>query len=242
MSGHSKWSKVKHQKATTDVVKAKNFTKASRALMVAVTEGGGITDPNSNFRLRLAIEKARDVNMPKDTIERAIAKAKGEGSVAIELLLYEAYGPHGVPLLIEATTENRQRTASQIKNILDRNGGVLAAQGAVSYQFAHTGVIVIDPQPGKSEDDILNLALECGASDVHFFDDAVELYTEPQQLEAVKVQVEKAGISVNNSELIFRPTMPQVSVDEKVIDAINQFVDVVSELDDVQKVYTNIVS
>lgn len=239
MSGHSKWSKVKHQKATTDVVKAKNFTKASHAIMVAVREGGGITNPDDNFKLRLAVEKARDVNMPKDTIENAIAKAKGEGSVAFESLLYEAYGPHGIPMLIEAATENRQRTVSQVKNIIERQGGTLANPGSVSYQFTKLGIIVLDPPQGKSQDDLFSLAVDSGATDVQFFDDAVELYTEATNLEKVKNALEKAGIAITTAELIYRPNMP-LDAEAAVVDAATTLVDALNELDDVQKVYTNI--
>ncbi len=135
MSGHSKWSKVKHQKATTDVVKGQAFTKASHAITIAVHEGAGTTNPDMNFRLRLAIEKAREVNMPKDTIERAIAKGKGEEGTGIETVLYEGYGPGGVGFLVEAATDNRQRTSSAIKNIFDQYGGSLAGSGAVSFLF-----------------------------------------------------------------------------------------------------------
>lgn len=142
MSGHSKWSKVKHQKATTDVVKSFAFTKASRAIAVAVKEGGGITDPASNFHLRLAVEKAHAVNMPKENIERAIARGAGEGAAAIEQIMYEGYGPGGIAILIEAATDNRQRTVSQIKNILVRAGGTLVSPGALNYLFEKRGTSI----------------------------------------------------------------------------------------------------
>lgn len=135
MSGHSKWSKVKHQKAGTDAVKGAAFTKASRAISVAVKEGGGIIDPEKSFRLRLAIEKARAVNMPKDTIARAMERAGGSGGEVIESVIYEAIGPGGSAFLIEAATANRQRTVSEIKNVLDRHSGKLVSPGAVAYQF-----------------------------------------------------------------------------------------------------------
>ena len=135
MSGHSKWSKVKHQKATTDVVKGAAFTKASRAITLAVREGGGIPDPEKNFRLRLAIEKARAVNMPKENIARAIDKATGGGAGDIEQVVYEGYGPGGVAFMIEAATDNRNRTVSVVKNMFERNGGTLAGPGAVSFLF-----------------------------------------------------------------------------------------------------------
>lgn len=135
MAGHSKWSKVKHQKSVTDQVKAKLFTKASRAITVAVREGGGITDPNQNAKLRLAIEQARAVNMPKENIERAIARAKGAQEQQLESLVYEAYGPEGVAMIITAVTDNRQRTVSALKNILSHHGGTLVGPGGVMFLF-----------------------------------------------------------------------------------------------------------
>lgn len=135
MSGHSKWSKVKHQKAVTDVTKGKFFTKAAHAIAIAVQEGGGTTDPAMNFKLRLAIEKARSVNMPKENIERAIAKGKGDGGANIETIVYEGFGPGGIGLLIEASTDNRQRTAAAIRNILESSGGKL---GPAGYLFERT--------------------------------------------------------------------------------------------------------
>src|SRR3990167_7132942 len=154
MSGHSKWSKVKHQKATTDAVKGAAFTKASRAITIAVREGGGVADPEKNFRLRLAVEKARIVNMPKDNIERAIARAAGGDASVIESVVYEGDGPAGVGLLIEAATDNRQRTVSGVKQVLERAGGRLATPGAVGYQFKRAGVITIS-KIGRSFDQLM---------------------------------------------------------------------------------------
>lgn len=141
MSGHSKWSKVKHQKATTDVARGAAFTKASRAITVAVREAGGVTDPNANFHLRLAIEQARAVNMPKETIQRAMEKGSGPaGEGGIEQVVYGAYGPGGVALLIEAATDNRNRTVSVIKNTLERYGAALTSPGAVAFLFTRSGI------------------------------------------------------------------------------------------------------
>lgn len=149
MSGHSKWSKVKHQKATTDVVKAVAFTKASRGIMMAVREGGGITDPEKNFRLRLAIEKARAVNMPKENIARAMEKAAGGAAGDIEPITYEGYGPGGVALLVEAATDNRNRTVSVIKHMFERHGGTLGGPGSVSFLFTRSmgedGQVMVQP-------------------------------------------------------------------------------------------------
>lgn len=164
MSGHSKWSKVKHQKATTDVVRAQAFTKASHAITIAVREGGG-ADPTSNFHLRVAIEKAREVNMPKDTIERAIAKGTGEGGMAIESVMFEGFGSGGVAFLVEAATDNRQRTVSEIKNVFDRFGGTLAGPGAVLFLFTKkaNGEFIMRPYSGVTpgeEDRLAVIKLE----------------------------------------------------------------------------------
>lgn len=239
MSGHSKWSKVKHQKATTDVVKAKAFTKAARAITVSVSEGGGITDPQGNFKLRLSIEQARAVNMPKENIERAIAKAKGENGEVMESLVYEAYGPEGVALIIEAASENRQRTVSAVKNVLDRHGGVLAAQGAVMYQFSKIGLIILEKKTNQNEDEILSLALEAGAEDALMFDDSIEMYVVIPELSRVKDYVTSKGYSVISAEIIYRPTMP-MSVPEEVNSHVDTLIDFLQDLDDVQNVHSNI--
>ena len=239
MSGHSKWSKVKHQKATTDVVKAAAFTKASHGITIAVREGGGVTSPDMNFRLRLAIEKARDVNMPKENIERAIAKGKGEGGAAIESILYEAYGPGGVALIIESATDNRQRSASSIKNILDRVGGSLGGPGSVAFQFARSGVLVVEKTPQRSFDQIMEAAISAGADDVIEASDVFEIYTQGTHLSDVKKKLEEAGIEVSNAEIIMRPTTP-ISVEGDIRAKIEALEEHLEELEDVQRVYTNL--
>lgn len=238
MSGHSKWSKVKHQKATTDVVKSAAFTKATHAIMIAVKEGGGITDPDSNFHLRLAMEKARAVNMPKENIERAIAKAAGEGASAIEQIMYEGYAPGGVALMIEAATDNRQRTVSQIKNTLERAGGTLASPGAVAFQFQKRGVLTV-PVANLPYDAILTAAADAGADDVVETSDVYEVYTGPTALFHVKKIMEEKGMRIDNAVLIMHPAMTvAVSVEQgaKIDDLIGELED----LEDVHTVYTNI--
>ncbi len=237
MSGHSKWSKVKHQKATTDVVKSFAFTKASRAITVAVREGGGITDPNMNFHLRLAIEKARDVNMPKENIERAIAKAGGSGAVQIEQIIYEGYGPGGVALLIEAATDNRQRTVSQVKNTLERAGGTLASPGAVSFQFTSRGVLTV-PKAGMTLDTLLTAAIDAGADDVVDTADFFEIYTKENALQTIKSTLDAANIPVENTARIMHPTTP-IEGDETARHKIDELIGALEELDDVQTVFTN---
>jgi YebC/PmpR family DNA-binding regulatory protein len=238
MSGHSKWSKVKHQKATTDVVKSFAFTKASRAITVAVKEGGGITDPNMNFHLRLAVEKAHDVNMPKENIERAIAKASGEGATAIEQITYEGYGPGGVALLIETATDNRQRTVSPIKNVLERSGGTLASPGAVSFQFSRRGLLTV-PKQGITYDSLLTAACDAGAEDVVEMTDLFEVYTKDATLPAVKQALEAARIPIEHTARIMHPTTP-IEGEDALRTKIEDLVAALEELDDVQTVFTNL--
>jgi len=237
MSGHSKWSKVKHQKATTDVVKAAAFTRASHGITIAVREGGG-ADPDRNFHLRLAIEKARDVNMPKENIERAIAKAEGAGGLAIEQIILEGYGPGGIAILVEAATDNRQRTVSQVKNVLERSGGSLAEPGAVSFQFARRGVLTIH-KTGQTLDSLVGVAIDAGADDVTETIDLFEVYTNPKALHAVKKIFEEKGIAIENAVLIMHPTM-SIPVSDAHMSALEEITNLLSELSDVQSVYTNV--
>lgn len=236
MSGHSKWSKVKHQKATTDAVKSQAFTRASRGLTVAVREGGGITDPDKNFRLRLAIEFAKSVNMPKDTIERAIEKGAGGGMAAFETLVYEGYGPGGVAYLVEAATDNHQRTGSEMKHQFDRAGGSLAAPGAVMYQFGRNGVLLV-AKSGQSYDDVLDMAVRVGGDDVIERDDVYEIYTSADMLAKVKKQLESEGVTIEVTELIMRPSVI-VNPADNIRAANEALISALESLDDVQKVYT----
>lgn len=236
MSGHSKWSKVKHQKATTDAVKSQSFTKASRGLTVAVREGGGITDPEKNFHLRLAIEFARSVNMPKDTIERAIEKGAGVGAAAYETLVYEGYGPGGVAYIVVAATDNHQRTGSEIKHQFDRAGGSLAAPGAVTYQFRKNGVILVS-KTGRSFDDMVEMVIRLGGDDVIEKEDVYEIYTAATELSRVKLQLEGEGVVIEHTELIMRASTP-VAPGEEIKAKNDALVAVLESLDDVQKVYT----
>lgn len=238
MSGHSKWSKVKHQKATTDAVKSTAFTKASRAITVAVHEGGGIADPEKNFRLRLAIEKAREVNMPRDTIERAIAKAISSGTNAMEQVMYEGYGPGGVAMLVEAATDNRQRTSANIKHQFDWAGGSLASPGAVSYLFVRSGVLVIEKN-GKTLDAMLDAALRAGADDVIERTDMFEIYTKAGDVVHVRDQVAQAGWIVDNWEIIMKPVQAFVP-DEATRQKNTELIETLESDDDVQKVFSNL--
>lgn len=238
MSGHSKWSKVKHQKATTDVVKGQAFTRASRAITVAVREGGGITDPNTNFHLRLAIENARDVNMPKENIIRAIEKGKGGMGDNLEQISYEAFGSSGVAMLIDVNTDNKLRTVWQIKNILEKSGGTLTSPGAVHYLFRRTGIIVIHKN-NWALDQIMEIAVEFGADDVLEKEDTYEIYCPWEKISAITDKIEKKGIVVDNIDIIMKPTSP-LKLSEQQLHKIELLISQLDSLDDVVRVYTNI--
>ncbi len=237
MSGHSKWSKVKHQKASTDAVKSQAFTKTSRAITVAVTEGGGIGDPDKNYHLRLALEKAREVNMPKDTIERAIERGIKGGSNAIESILYEGYGPGGVALVIEAATDNRARTVSEIKHVLERFGGTLAGRDAVNFLFTRVGEIKVPTTVTLER--MMEIAIDAGADDVIESRDFLVLYTTTTMLSRVKEKIEKAGIPIVQSGLVFKPLV-SVQPDPGIAQKIQELTRWLESLDDVQKVFTNV--
>lgn len=236
MSGHSKWSKVKHQKATTDAVKSRAFTKASRALTVSVKEGGGITDPDKNFHLRLAIEQARAVNMPKDTIERAIEKGAGIGAQAFEQRVYEGYGPGGVAYVVEAMTDNHQRTGSEMKHQFDRFGGTLASPGAVLFQFKKCGVLLISKASG-SLDVVLEAALVAGADDVIEREDVFEVYTQVSRLSSIKKLLEDRGFVIDVTDLVERSTVT-VRPPSDIRAANEELFESLESLDDVQKIFT----
>ena len=239
MSGHSKWSKVKHQKAVTDVVKARDFTKASRAITVAVSEGGGISDPEKNFRLRLAVEKARSVNMPKENIQRAIDKALSGSGFAFEEVEYEGYAKGGVAIVVEATTDNRQRTSANVKHAFDHAGGSLAVPGAVNFMFERLGVIVVPRDGSHTLDQVLDIAITRGAQDVVERLDVFEIYTTVSQLRLIKEGIESAGFVVENTEIIMKPKVP-VEVTDEVRQSAEQLVEQLEALDDVQKVFTSV--
>ncbi len=239
MSGHSKWSKVKHQKAVTDVVKARDFTKASRAITVAVHEGGGIVDPDQNFRLRLAVEKARSVNMPKENIERAIDKALSGNGQPFEQVTYEGYGAGGVAFVVEAATDNRQRTSANVKHTFDHAGGSLAVPGAVNFMFTRRGVVVVEKNSQGSFDQMLEAAIAAGASDVVDRSDLYEVYTEVQLLKQVKDSLHATGWIIQNTEIIMSPTVA-VEVAGEIREKAQELVEQLEALDDVQKVFTSV--
>jgi YebC/PmpR family DNA-binding regulatory protein len=237
MSGHSKWSTIKRQKGVTDAKRGALFTKVAREISVAARQGGG--DPDANYRLRLAIEKARSVNMPSDNIKRTIDKATGGGEgEQFEEILYEGYGPGGVAVLVEAQTDNRNRTAGEIRSIFTKAGGQLAGSGAVAWQFEPRGLITV-PRAGIDPDEVALTAIDAGATDVDTDDeDAVEIYTDPAQLERVRRGLEAAGIPIDSAEstMVARQT---VGLDSSKARQALRLVELLEELDDVQRVTAN---
>ncbi|MCL5432924.1 MAG: YebC/PmpR family DNA-binding transcriptional regulator [Patescibacteria group bacterium] len=245
MSGHSKWAQIKRQKGVADIKRGQTFTKFSNMITLAVKQGRGVGDPDQNFRLRLAIEKARAFNMPKENIERSIKRALGKQAEAVEEAVYEGFGPSGVAVIVEAVTDNRQRTTSDVKNIFDKMGGNLGQPGTVSYQFKQLGEIVV--KKGKfSFDDIFSFAVDAGADDVRESDssdsenDQILIYTDSQDLAKVRDFLSQKGVEIVQSELVRVPTTTIQISDKEILDKINVFIEKVEELDDVQKVYTNL--
>lgn len=239
MSGHSKWSKIKHQKASTDALKGKLFTKLANSIACAIKEGGGIFDPDNNFRLRMAIEKARNFNMPKENIDRTIERfARESSSLNMTHAYYEGFAPGGIGLIIEAVTDNKQRTVSNIKNILERGGGTLAASGSVAHMFSHVGFIEV-LRGERSDDQIMEDAIETGAADIEAGDTTFEIYTDPSSLHKVKEQLGNKGYQIATAELTFRPHSTVAVSDKKQAQQILQLLDSVEEIDDVQRVYAN---
>jgi YebC/PmpR family DNA-binding regulatory protein len=236
MSGHSKWHSIKHKKAVVDARRGQHFTKLARAITVAAREAGG--DPDGNPALALAIQKARDASMPKDNIERAVAKGTGEGVDAeqIETVLYEGYGPGGVALLIEAVTDNRNRTGADVRHLLTKNGGNLGEPGSVSYLFDKQGVIVVD-DARYDEDDLIS-AIDAGALDIVRDDDVFELITEPADLVSVRQALQDSGVDVERAELAWRPKS-RVPVAEADAAKLLRLIDALEESDDVAAVHAN---
>jgi YebC/PmpR family DNA-binding regulatory protein len=236
MSGHSKWASIKHKKAIVDQRRGQHFTKLARAVTVAAREGGG--DPIGNPSLALAIQKARDASMPKDNIERAIAKGTGAGVDAdqIESVLYEGYGPGGVALLIEALTDNRNRTSADVRHALSKHGGSLGEPGSVSYLFDKSGVIVVDAS--RYDEDDLIVAIDAGAQDIALDEDVYEIVTEPSDLAAVRGALTEAGVEIDSADVTQRPKS-RVPVGESDAARLMKLIDTLEESDDVSDVHAN---
>jgi YebC/PmpR family DNA-binding regulatory protein len=237
MAGHSKWAKVKHFKGALDAKRGKIFSKLSREITIAAKIGGG--DPDMNPRLRMVLLKCRAANMPSDNIDRAIKKGTGGGEGAnFEDLTYEIYGPQGVALLVEVSTDNRNRTASEIRSIVTKNGGTIATQGSVSRLFHRKGQIII-PRDAIDEDTLMELALEAGAEDFKADLEGYEIITEPARFEDVHRRIEAKGIKAAVAEVTELPTISVPLQDPHAIANVNKLMDALEDHDDVKEVYAN---
>lgn len=236
MAGHSKWANIKHRKAKGDAVKGNIFTKIGREIAVAVKEGGA--DPFSNSKLRDIIAKARANNMPNDNINRSIKKASGElGSVNYEEIIYEGYGQGGIAFMVEALTENKNRTAGDVRHLFDKYGGSLGQTNCVSYMFDRKGVIIVDKE-GLLEDDLFLMAIDAGADDIVTGDEIYEVYTAPTDFTKVRESLENSGIKIIESNIEYIP-QNTVTPDEETESKILKFIEMLEDLDDVQNVYHN---
>jgi YebC/PmpR family DNA-binding regulatory protein len=238
VSGHSKWSTIKHKKGAADARRGKLFSKLSRAIMVAAKEGGA--DPASNLALQNAIEKARSYSMPKDNIERAIAKGAGEGDdgAVFETVVYEGYGPEGVAVLVEALTDNRNRTASEVRHLFAKHGGNLGATGAVAWQFERRGVVLVTAD-GVDEDELMLVAADAGADDVERDGSTFVVSAAPEALADVRAALEGVGYSLDSVGLSMVPKTTVAIGDESTAKQVVRLVEGLEENDDVQDVYAN---
>ncbi|MHB9111249.1 MAG: YebC/PmpR family DNA-binding transcriptional regulator [Thermoleophilia bacterium] len=236
MSGHSKWSSIKHKKGAADAKRGQLFSKLSRAITVAAKEGGG--DQSANATLATAIQKAKDNSMPKDNIERAIAKGAGGGEgETYETVIYEGYGPNGVAVLVEAMTDNRNRTAADIRNIFSRTNGKLGETGTVAWMFERKGSIVVDAAT-TDEDTLMTLAIDAGAEDVSQDEHAYEIVTDPSDFMAVREALEAAGIVFTSAELAMLPKNT-VQLEQSDAKKMLRLMDALEDCDDVQEVHAN---
>jgi YebC/PmpR family DNA-binding regulatory protein len=238
VSGHSKWSTIKHKKGAADAKRGKLFSKLSRAIMVAAKEGGA--DPATNLALQNAVEKARSYSMPKDNIERAIAKGAGEGTdgASFETVVYEGYGPEGVAVIVEALTDNRNRTASEVRHMFSKHGGNLGATGAVAWQFERRGVVLVAAD-GVDEDELVLAAADAGAEDVERDGETFVVSSSPDELMAVRQALETGGFSLGSVGLSMVPKTTVAIGDESTAKQVVRLVEGLEDNDDVQDVYAN---
>lgn len=238
MSGHSKWANIKHKKGKADAARGATFTKIGREIAIAVKEGG--SDPTQNNKLRDVIAKARSNNMPNDNIERSIKKAAGElGNVTYEEFIYEGYAPGGIAVIASVVTDNRNRTASDVRHIFDKNGGSLGQSGSVGYMFDYKGVIVVEREAGMDEDEVMMNALDAGAEDVDISEEAFEIITAPNDFSAVREALEGKGYSFLSAERGYLPQMTNAIPDEEVLAKVLKLLDMLEENDDIVEVYHN---
>lgn len=237
MSGHSKWANIKHKKGKADALRGKITTKISREITIAVRMGGA--DPTGNMKLKLALTKAKANNIPKDNIQRAIQKGAGalDGS-SYEEITYEGYGPAGVAVMASCLTDNRNRTAADIRHVFSKHGGNLGATGCVGYMFQQKGIFAVSEEAGVSEDDLMMIALEAGAEDIKHEDGGFEIVTDPAAYDDVEKALADAGIEVEMSEITMVPDNYAELSDEDA-EKVQKMLDALEDLDDVQDVYTN---
>ena len=237
MAGHSHWAQIKHKKAKIDAQRGKIFNKIIREITVAVRQGG--PNPDTNPRLRTAIENAKKVNMPTETIERAIKKGTGElAGESYEEVIYEGYGPGGVALMILATTDNRNRTTSEIRHVLSKHGGNLGSSGCVSFLFDRVGLLEV-PKDSISEDELYEKALEAGVEDIQVGEIAYILYTAPEELYQVKEKLQSLGVSVEKGEISYKPNSTVSVKDPETAKKLLKLLDALEDLDDVKEVIAN---
>ena len=238
MSGHSKWATIKRAKASTDAKKGKLLTKASREIMLAVKQGG--PDPAGNSKLREAIVKAKAASMPNDSIQRSIKKAAGDqDSANYEEIVYEGYGPGGVAIIVEAATDNRNRTAGDVRHLFDKCGGNLGALGCVSFMFDRKGIIIIEKTTKIDEENLMAAAIEAGADDFTIEEEYFEVTTSPDNFSAVHEMLEKAGYSIESAEVQRVPQTYVELTDPKQAEMMEKLIDSLEDLDDVQNVFHN---
>ena len=240
MSGHNKWSTIKQKKGKNDAARAKVFTKIGRELIVAIKEGGS-ADPSVNSKLKDCIAKAKAANVPNDNIERIIKKAANDSdSTNYEAVTYEGYGPSGVAVIVEALTDNRNRTAGEVRHYCDKFGGNMGTQGCVSFMFSQKGVLVIEREElEKDEDTVMSDALECGASDFEADEDVFTIYTEPEDFGAVRDDLEKLGYAFVSAELEMVPSTYTKLEDEETATKMQKMLDMFEDNDDIQNVWHN---
>ena len=237
MSGHSKWSTIKHGKAVTDARRGQLFTKLAREIIVAARQGGGNSD--SNFRLRMAIQRARDNNMPVDNIDRAIKRGSGSGDQAqMTEATYEGYGPGGAAILLQALTDNRNRTASDVRSTFSKGGGNLSESGSVAWQFEQSGVIVVEEDEGDRVEELTLAAIDAGAEDFEAFDSTLHVFSAPDRMEDVRKRMAEFDANVTSSELSMLPKST-VTLEEKAARQTLRLLDRLEELDDIQRVFSN---
>lgn len=237
MSGHSKWANIKNKKEKTDAQKGKIFTKLGRELVVAVKQGG--PDPDTNSRLKDVIAKCKANNMPNDNIERSIKKAAGaEDTSSYEEIIYEGYGPNGVAVIVEATTDNKNRTAADVRHLFDKCGGNLGTSGCVSYMFNKKGVLIVEKKDSIVEDDLMMLVLDAGAEDFNVEDEYYEIITEPAKFSEIMEKLENEGIEFTEADIQMVPTT-YVTLTEEQTEKLDRLVNGLEDNDDVSQVWTN---